>query len=283
MTLVNFKHGLFLTCTHKSHYIYRSFIAIFTRCTAFPPDPTPLHFNKTTLLYLLGEPASLLVVTNTHLPLSLVRQQSPHPLLCPSHPVTPHSSNYIIYIDDINNSRSSSSGTIKVYGVIFFALSKPHNGENLGVKKVLVPSKIPRNAPWCGCPQKNNHLLFKNRRYINSYYYMQLAAVWSLLYVCSTIYTHQNMHSKALDHPEYWICCCVRFPVVAGIAWGVTGLWRMSHFPHPPVESGEIRQCWHDELPHYLSSYEIQSYPHYFGKQAEAIGERLVWTLAALQ
>jgi hypothetical protein len=75
MMLVNFKHGLFLTCTHKSHYIYRSFIAIFTRCTAFPPDPTSLHFNKTTPLFLLGEPASLLVVTNTHPPLSLVRQQ----------------------------------------------------------------------------------------------------------------------------------------------------------------------------------------------------------------
>jgi hypothetical protein len=37
-----------------------------------------------TPLYLLGEPASLLVVTNTHPPLSLVCQQLPHPLLCPS-------------------------------------------------------------------------------------------------------------------------------------------------------------------------------------------------------
>ncbi len=41
MALVNFTNGLFLTCTQKSHYIYRSFIAIFTRCTTFPPDPAP--------------------------------------------------------------------------------------------------------------------------------------------------------------------------------------------------------------------------------------------------
>jgi hypothetical protein len=40
---------------------------------------------------------------NTHPPLSLVCQQLPHPLLCPSHPFTPHSSSYNIYIDNINN------------------------------------------------------------------------------------------------------------------------------------------------------------------------------------
>jgi hypothetical protein len=56
------------------------------------------------MVYLLGEPASLLVVTKTHPPLSLVRQQLLHPLgFCPSHPFTPHSSNYIIYIHRINN------------------------------------------------------------------------------------------------------------------------------------------------------------------------------------
>jgi hypothetical protein len=43
----------------------------------------------------------MLVVTNTHPPLSLVCQQMPHPLAFA--PFTPHSSNYIIYIDDINN------------------------------------------------------------------------------------------------------------------------------------------------------------------------------------
>ncbi len=39
--LVNFMHGLFLTCTQKYHYIYRSFIEIFTKYTAFSPNPTP--------------------------------------------------------------------------------------------------------------------------------------------------------------------------------------------------------------------------------------------------
>jgi hypothetical protein len=51
----------------------------------------------------LGEPTSLLVVTNAHPPLSLVSQQLPHPLLYPSHPFTHYSSSYVIYIDDINN------------------------------------------------------------------------------------------------------------------------------------------------------------------------------------
>jgi hypothetical protein len=49
----------------------------------------PLVFNKTTPLYELGEPASLLMVTNTQPPLSLLCQQLPHTLLCPSHPFTP--------------------------------------------------------------------------------------------------------------------------------------------------------------------------------------------------
>jgi hypothetical protein len=38
MMLVNLPHGLFLTCTQKSPYIYRSFIA---RYTTFPPNLTP--------------------------------------------------------------------------------------------------------------------------------------------------------------------------------------------------------------------------------------------------
>jgi hypothetical protein len=87
---VYFTHGLFLTCTPKSRYIYKSFIAIFTRHTAFPPNPTPCIIDKTTPLYLLGEQVSLLVVMNTHPPLSLVCQQLPHPLafapLTLSHP-----------------------------------------------------------------------------------------------------------------------------------------------------------------------------------------------------
>ncbi len=56
----------------------------------------PLHQQQTIPLDLLGEPASLLVVTNTHPPLSLVCQQLPHPLAFTPLP-------YIIDIDDINN------------------------------------------------------------------------------------------------------------------------------------------------------------------------------------
>jgi hypothetical protein len=74
--------------------------------------PVGIRVNKITPLYLLGEPACLLMVTNTHPPLSLVCQQLAYPLLYPSYPFTPHSSNFIIYIDNINNSRSSSSGTL---------------------------------------------------------------------------------------------------------------------------------------------------------------------------
>jgi hypothetical protein len=49
-------------------------------------------------------PASLLVVTNSHPPLSIVCQQLPRPLaLAPFTPFSPHSSYYIIYIDNINN------------------------------------------------------------------------------------------------------------------------------------------------------------------------------------
>ncbi len=95
MTLVNFTYGLFLTCTQN--------LIIFTivhfniyKMYSISPNSTPCIINKRTLLYLLGEPASLLVVTNTHPSLSLVCQELPHPF-------TPHSSNYIIYIDDINN------------------------------------------------------------------------------------------------------------------------------------------------------------------------------------
>jgi hypothetical protein len=67
----------------------------------------PFIVIKTTPLYLLGGPASLLVVVNTHPPLSLVCQQLPHPLLALplfQTPAAPHSSCYIIYTDDISNS-----------------------------------------------------------------------------------------------------------------------------------------------------------------------------------
>jgi hypothetical protein len=96
-------HNLFLTWTQISHYIFWSFIAIYTQYTTFPPNLTPCIWNRRTPFYLVGEPASLLVVMNAHPPFSLVCQQLPHPLLCPSHPFTPYSSGYTIYIDGINN------------------------------------------------------------------------------------------------------------------------------------------------------------------------------------
>jgi hypothetical protein len=46
MTVVNFRHGLFLTCTQKSCYIYKSSIAVFTGCTAFPSKLTPCVLDK---------------------------------------------------------------------------------------------------------------------------------------------------------------------------------------------------------------------------------------------
>ncbi len=107
---VNFMHGLYLTCTKISLNLQIIHCNIYKMCS-ISTQPDPLHFNKTTLLYLLGEPAFLLVVTNTHLPLSLVCHQKTAP---PSHPFTPHSSNYIIYIDNINDSRSSLSRTLIV-------------------------------------------------------------------------------------------------------------------------------------------------------------------------
>jgi hypothetical protein len=102
MLLVHLTHGLFLTWTQISHFIYRLYTTIFT--WQIMPHPTqPLAFHNITWFYLPGEPASFLVVTNTHPPLSPVCQQLLHPLLCPSHPFTPHSSNYITYIYDISN------------------------------------------------------------------------------------------------------------------------------------------------------------------------------------
>ncbi len=66
------------------------------------PGPTPC-ISKHPLFYFLLFPATFLVVTTTHPPLSLVCQQLSHPLLCP--PFTPHSSNYIIYTDISNLGR----------------------------------------------------------------------------------------------------------------------------------------------------------------------------------
>ncbi len=103
MLLVYLTHGIFLTWTQKSGYICSSYITIFTRHIMSHPTQPLMSHDSPCFTYLKNQPASFLVVTNTHPPLSLVCQQLPHPLLCSSHPFTPHSSNYIIYIDNISH------------------------------------------------------------------------------------------------------------------------------------------------------------------------------------
>ncbi len=78
MLLMHLTHGLFLTGTQNViklwiiyYNIYMLFNASFNSAPCFPPP----------CVYLLGEPTSLLVVANTHPPLSLVCQQLPHPLI----------------------------------------------------------------------------------------------------------------------------------------------------------------------------------------------------------
>jgi hypothetical protein len=116
MTVVNFTHVLFLTYTQKSRYICHASQYLFTECTVHPSEPTPCIDNKTTLLCLLGEQASLLVVTNTYPPMSLVYQQLPHPLaflpLSPFH--TPQFKLHYLQRRH-QQSRSSLSGTVKTY------------------------------------------------------------------------------------------------------------------------------------------------------------------------
>jgi hypothetical protein len=70
-------------------------------------NPTPCFLP--TLVYLLGEPTSLLGVANTHPPLSLICQQLPHPLLAllPFH--TPQFR--LHYLHRHQQLQSSSSGT----------------------------------------------------------------------------------------------------------------------------------------------------------------------------
>ncbi len=73
----------------KLRCIYRHALRYIQMYTNRPGKITPCT-SKVTPLYLLGEPASLLVVTNPHPPSSLVCQQLSHPLaltpLTLSHP-----------------------------------------------------------------------------------------------------------------------------------------------------------------------------------------------------
>ncbi len=124
MPLVNFTHDLFLTCTQKYIYIYKSLIAVFAECTAFPSKSTPCIIDKTTPLYFLGEPASLLVVTNSHPPLSLVCQQLPHPWLLPLLPFhTPHFKLHYLH-RQLQQSRSPSAGTLCNISIYIYCICR---------------------------------------------------------------------------------------------------------------------------------------------------------------
>jgi hypothetical protein len=96
-------HAWFIFNLHTKTLLYLQVIHL-QNVQQYSAGTTPC-INKPTPLYLLGEPASLLVVANTHPPFSLVCQQLPHPLafspLTLSHP-TVHITIFT-YIDNINN------------------------------------------------------------------------------------------------------------------------------------------------------------------------------------
>ncbi len=68
------------------------------------PNPAP-NIPQHLLFYLLGEPASFLVVTNTPpiRPCPWSPNNCPTLRFAPFNPFTPHCKNYIIYIDVISN------------------------------------------------------------------------------------------------------------------------------------------------------------------------------------
>jgi hypothetical protein len=84
------------------HRICTQYLQIYNNSERRKPLP-----YKATLYYLLGEPASLLVVTNSIHPVYGLPTTAPPLGFCPFHPIltlfSPHSSYYIIYIENINN------------------------------------------------------------------------------------------------------------------------------------------------------------------------------------
>ncbi len=94
-------HGLFVTWTQKSHYIYRSYITIFTQ-HIMPSQPNPLLPN---IPYLVNWRTSFFAHGDKY-PSTLVSSPltTAPPFACPPTFLPPHhNSNTIIYIDDINN------------------------------------------------------------------------------------------------------------------------------------------------------------------------------------
>jgi hypothetical protein len=74
MTVVYLTHGLFLTCTQKNHiYLQVMHHDIYTNVQYSLRKNNPLYQQYNPAL--LGEQVSLLMVTNSHPPLSLVCQQ----------------------------------------------------------------------------------------------------------------------------------------------------------------------------------------------------------------
>jgi hypothetical protein len=122
MTMVYFTNSLFLTCTQKSYLFHRLHNSIFTNIQQFSRTVEPL-LNKVTLYFLLGEPASLLVVTNPHPPLSLVCYQLPRPLaltpFTPFSPITLHITSLHYLHRRHQQSQSSSSGTVATFTMLY--------------------------------------------------------------------------------------------------------------------------------------------------------------------
>jgi hypothetical protein len=104
MMMMYSTHGLFLTCTQKSH-LYLLDIQILNlnihtiyKQSFFIKPRAKIIMN----LHFLGGPASCFL--NSHPPWSPVWSQLPHPLaFAPFTLFPPHSPHYTIYKDDINN------------------------------------------------------------------------------------------------------------------------------------------------------------------------------------
>jgi hypothetical protein len=104
MMTVNFTHGLFLTCTQKFCCIYKLYIAIFTEYTAIFIRTNPLHQHQSHPAFLTWR-ASFFARGDEYISTLVSDLPTTAPPLgfYPSHPFTPHSSNYISYIDNIKN------------------------------------------------------------------------------------------------------------------------------------------------------------------------------------
>ncbi len=102
---------IYLTCTQKSCCIYKLYIAIFKECTAIFIRTNPLHQQQSNPA-LLAWRASFFVRGDVSTLVSDLPTTVPPLGFYPSHPFTPHSSNYISYIDNISVALSGTSNTL---------------------------------------------------------------------------------------------------------------------------------------------------------------------------